>query len=247
LRHVALEVEGRARLADPAGGIGSSTCVPRLGAGQSCSSFDDHVCDDGLACIASADGHQGTCQPPGGVGQPCAPFYLESDVAQAPPIPHGACLDGLVCDFSLAQPACTPPKKAGEACSAMDSCEAGLYCTSLAPGILLRDHVASLEPNPGTCVAPQPVGASCDDTHFCQAYDACVNGACTRAPVLGDTCTTDGSGPRCSLGYCDATTKQCTAWGQVGDACDPSLPRCALFLICDPQAKVCTAPPTRCS
>jgi hypothetical protein len=218
----------------------SATCVQRLAAGQECTSGDNQTCDDGLACIAGADG--GTCQPPATAGESCAPYLTESDFNGGLFAPTGACQPGLVCDFTRTQPVCIPPGKVGEPCGSMDACDAGLYCSVLGPGISIQNHVVSLVPNQGVCVTPQAIGAACDSTHFCQTFEACVGGLCVRAPVAGNPCTLDG--PHCVDGFCEANV--CVGASQVGDACDPSTDHCGLFLSCDPSTSRCVSDAQRC-
>jgi hypothetical protein len=223
----------------------STTCVARLAAGQPCSTGDLRGCDDGLACIASPDGSGGTCQGPRREGQPCAPYFLESETAGGFYAPSGACLPGLVCDFTRAQPVCAAPAKIGQPCGAADGCESGLYCTVVAPGLAIHDHVVSLAPNQGVCVAPRAVGAACDSSHYCQTFESC-NGTCVRAPVLGEACPIDAAGLACAIGYCDTDTHVCVPAGQPGDPCDPQLDHCGIFLSCDSSTHLCTGDAQRC-
>jgi hypothetical protein len=174
---------------------------------------------------------------------PCAPFYTENDASHRIPL-HDACKPGLLCDFTLAQPTCAQPKRLGEACGSMDGCADGLYCTSSGPILSIHEHQVSLLPNPGTCIAAQHPGASCDDKHFCQVFEACVNGTCVHWGDLGDACATDGSAPPCAVGYCDESTHHCTAFLQLGEACDPTNSDCGLGLVCDSQSNVCSLPNT---
>jgi len=229
--------------APPASTAGSFSCARLLGAGEPCVSSDVKVCDDGLVCIASADYSQGTCQPPAGPGQPCAPFFVESDFSLDLSRFDGTCRNGLVCDYSLAQPVCTPPKKLGEPCGAWLSCEGGLHCSTIAPGIKISAHVLSLAPIQGTCVGWQPLGAVCDPSHPCQGYQYCDGdtAVCTRKPVLGESCTFHGTA--CAVGIC---ADVCEPWLKAGEACDPEGNRCGLFLDCDAQTRKCTAPATSC-
>lgn len=230
-------------LVPPNGGI--AKCVARLAAGEPCSSGDPRVCDDGMTCIAAPDGSGGVCARPGDPKTPCAPYFIESEAAGGFFAPSGACKPGLVCDFTRAVPVCTAPAKLGQPCGAADGCESGLHCTVVGPGLTLSDHVVSLAPNQGVCVAPRVLGEACDSSHYCQTFESC-GGTCVRTPVLGEACPIDATGLVCAIGYCDNDTHVCMPAGRAGDPCDPQLDHCGIFLACDSSTHLCTGDAQRC-
>jgi hypothetical protein len=70
----------------------------------------------------------------------------------------------------------------------------------------------------GTCAALPSEGASCKDVPSCGYGLACVEATCYRLRDLGESCVTQGAGPRCALSYACIQGK-CAKPLSAGAAC----------------------------
>ncbi len=167
----------------------SNLCVPKLGAGQACSTADhcqsnfcaDSVCCDS-ACAGSCDAcsiaagapSNGTCANITGVGDPSCGAY--------------------VCDGMSA----TCPAM----CMGDGDCAAGYYCNGNACDIELAAGVA--------CVTANQCGSGiCEDGVCCQT--SCAGcGTCAAGTGLCSLASAGGAGsPSCSPYVCDGTSAFC--------------------------------------
>jgi hypothetical protein len=133
----------------------------------------------------------------------------------------GACVggaNGAACDANTpcAEPlgcisaTCQARFAIGTACTVNNDCTSGFCINSLC-----ADATTGVT-----------TGGACSDTTQC-AYPlvcnatskSCVNSTITYQPV-GSSC---GGLAQCSGGYCDATTKICTAFLNIGSSCNPSV------------------------
>jgi hypothetical protein len=221
----------------------SSKCETPAMLGQPCDGahcFGAHCCTDGawcnpatsvcesqvgfgqpctytVACKAGliCDGYQGMtkCVPPGQPGATCTVYPYEGVTN---------CAEGLACDSITST--CVTPKAMGQPCSYTNECAPRLFCVGPS--------------GKGTCKPPLTLGASCFSVQDCQWPYVCTNGVCMVPPDVGQPCT-----DFCLTGFCYPATKQCTAKGTVGSACDPAIMtgniQCPLNAPCDPVSKTC--------
>ncbi len=189
----------------------SAACDPATGACVAVNAADGAPCDDHDACTRDEACLAGACA--GGVPA----------VACEAPEP---CHEPGICEpatgaCSYAQKPDETPCDDGDACTAIDTCEAGACLgTSPKPCYPVGDCQvgAACDPATGACT---PVladdGAPCDDGDACTLTDTCLQGACASGTLL--TCD---PAPACRQpGVCDPGTGNC-AYAPVddGSACD---------------------------
>ncbi|APR88448.1 Thiamin-phosphate pyrophosphorylase [Minicystis rosea] len=223
-------------------GNGGCTVTPK-GSGVACP-------DDGNPCTADACDGAGTCAHPTlsdgtscAVGQVCNGGACAGEcfiggvlVAAGAVNPANACevcapststtswsskADGAACDD-------------GDACTQMDTCQAGV-CTGGNPVVCVASDpchdVGTCDSATGQCSNPAKAdGAACDDGDACSQTDSCVSGVC----VGGDAKSCPAIDECHVVGTCDEATGDCSAPAKAdGEAC--SIGTC--------QGGVCTAAP----
>lgn len=137
------------------GATPSGTCAPRVGAGAACSTASQ--CQDGLRCVAAADG-SATCAPPLDEGASCI---------ATPTLGEPGCRLELSCDAASSR-CVRPPRLEARACSGGLDCLTAVdvvsyYCDDATRRCTRRAAV-------GEACAPQPVPA-----------DSCIEGICDAA------------------------------------------------------------------
>jgi hypothetical protein len=212
------------------------TCLPRLGAGDACST--DFRCTNGLVCAAD-----GKCSEPGVKGAACA---RPEQCGEGLNCVDGACVEaaalGASCRLETcgseaycALPetrSCQPLAALGEGCNFRDEdCEAGLMCDWTQP--------------PATCVNVPTLGERCP-TGRCAAGAICAypEERCVVAPRAGETCNPDFA-VACEAGFgCDRETRTCVPGGDEGEPCVGGQLLCAEGLRCKPVGGEGTGVPT---
>ncbi len=142
-------------------------CAPAPRDGESC----EDNCAEGLICAWDDEdewGEFGTCQPYGGVGDPCG--Y------------HDDCGPGLLCDAAWNGEdyvgTCKPPAASGERCTEWLPCATpDLYCARTASGS-----------EEGTCVARLAAGAACSPDVGFDDDPGCSIGLDCRSQGSGSVC-----------------------------------------------------------
>lgn len=180
----------------------AGTCVPRDGAGVTCS--DDDACEAGLICLDTI------CQMPPPEGGTCT----------------GRCAEGLFCD---ARRVCEPRRDVGGACRGIGiggDCLDELACRSnrcAAPPIAgetcwpeyLPRCAEGLRCVRTTCRAPSPAGTSCASTIECESGARCHEGVCRMIVVPGEACE---PGDPCALGT-GCHDGRCRPLPDLGEPC----------------------------
>ena len=155
---------------------------------------DGSTCDDQLACTVGDSCQAGACEP--GVTPDCSGLAATC-VAGACDPGTGGCVAVPVDDGT--------PCNDGNACTALDSCQAGtcggspVVCSNLDEGCL----DGACDPDTGDCLqVPTVDGTVCDDEDACTTQDACVSGACAGTEVVCEA-------SECETASCDAGTGKC--------------------------------------
>ncbi len=186
----------------------------------------------GGACLSPYDCAQGTC-------------VLSATSC------FGICTTGANCEPSCsaweacADNQCQPGASAGEACLQPSGCAFGLVC------------------GPRICVAPGSAGTACTEDDECLPGTFCASGApglrvCAAQLGIGTFCGDQNSSMACGFGsYCSnqgvvGDGGMCTAYGNVGDPCQPQVnaavaPTCLIGLYCEGNGRVegvCSLLPT---
>ena len=215
----------------------AAVCNPLTGLCPDLPKPDGAACDDGDLCTQTD-----TCQ--GGVCVGASPVVCAA---------IDQCHDAGACDPTTGL--CSDPRKAdgtacddGNACTQIDSCQAGV-CTGANPVIctaLDQCHAVGVcNPATGMCSNPEKAdGTACDDGDLCTQTDTCQAGTCAGAnPVV---CT---ALDQChAAGVCDPVTGLCSNPVQAnGTACNDGdlctrLDACSNGACIGSDAVVCAAP-----
>lgn len=228
---------------------GSGQCAARGPVGSPCEA-DSH-CLDGHYCL------EGLCRLLPAVGASCPGGRCVDSAWCAPDADAGACrgrkglgaaCDGDECEATLVcdplSSACAEAKVgAGNPCSPVQLCQAGLTCvglTSDSAGLCLspqelgaacaqsgdcRAHLACLPGDGGRACSPRLAdGAPCAEDRHCLASSHCVAGRCAPLPLPGEPCATSH---RCRWGLCREVPRTDAGWvcGALlgaGEACATS-------------------------
>ncbi len=177
----------------------AGTCNPSTGQCSNPSAPNGTACNDGNACTQADTCQGGTCRG-------------SSPVTCAAP---DQCHVAGSCNPSTGT--CAYPPKAngapcndGNACTATDTCQAGVCAGANPVTCTAQDdcHVAgTCNPSTGACDNPaRPDGTSCSDGDACTRTDTCQAGVCTGASPVA--C---GPPDQChEAGTCDPSTGACT-------------------------------------
>jgi hypothetical protein len=143
-------------------------------------------CKDGLACVVTPPGPEGTCMIPPAAGSACSRQAISSTLNDpAAALHHPACAKGSWCDGRT----CQSRLGTGKSCVSRESCTDGLACVM------------------GKCAAPSPLGGLCQkssDCVFglrCAAGSADAGGGQCRAKLTAgaDCANADSCKGRCDL------------------------------------------------
>jgi hypothetical protein len=132
-------------------------CRIRGGEGDGCTDYrgaHSAYCQPGMYCVAN-----GTCQPPGELGEPCSWNEVES------------CVDGFYCDRATDR--CAEPGGEGDTCNPVwtgTSCLSGLYCYC---GSGVSCPFGGSEPSPLDVCAPRVANGE-----PCVVHAQCTSGYC---------------------------------------------------------------------
>ncbi|MFO0755661.1 MAG: MYXO-CTERM sorting domain-containing protein [Byssovorax sp.] len=171
-------------------------CDPMTGVCNNPVKADGTPCDDGNPCSQTDTCQNGICV--GGNPKTCAAM--------------DSCHTAGLCNPATGD--CSNPSKAdgtacddGDACTQIDSCQAGTCKGSSPVSCKAKDEchdVGVCDPMSGLCNDPfKAEGTPCDDKNECTEQDACAMGTC------GGKAKPDGT--PCSIGTCQAGT--CTMGG----------------------------------
>jgi MYXO-CTERM domain-containing protein len=183
----------------PDGCHDAPTCNPMTGVCDNPAKADGSPCDDGNPCSQTDTCQAGICV--GGNPVICAA--------------KDSCHTAGLCNPATGM--CSEPTKAdgtacddGDACTQIDSCQAGICAGSAPVTCSAKDachEVGACDPLSGMCNDPfKPEGTSCDDQNECTESDGCSMGACAGKPKA--------NGTPCSAGTCENGT--CTPSGAGG-------------------------------
>jgi hypothetical protein len=219
---------------------------------------DGSACNDGNACTQSDSCQAGTC-----IGS--SPIVCTAG---------DACHEAGTCDPATGDcSVVTKPDGSacsdGNACTQLDSCQAGA-CTPgtpvvCAPGDACHE-AGTCDPATGACsVVAKPDGARCDDGNACTQFDACQAGTCTGgSPVVctaSDACHVAGTcnpatgacsvvakpdGAACNDGNACTFDETCHAGacgGGTSITCSTPGDACHEAGVCDPAMGACVNPP----
>ena len=146
-------------------------------------------CKDGLACVVTPPGPEGTCTRPPAEGSACSRQSISSTLnGAAAELHHPACAKGSFCDGRT----CRSRVRTGTSCVSSESCADGLACVV------------------GKCGAPVTAGSSCEKSADCvfglwcaSAADASARrGQCREKLPEGAECAS----PYSCKGRCDMGT-----------------------------------------
>lgn len=161
--------------------------------------YADSDCGQGKLCLANAQGCNGICTKPHGLGEsctdgvPCVTGHYCDQVCIAYHKAGEDCFDGILCEpkanCSIGG-TCKIPQESAEG----GKCYDGNYC---APG-LWCEQTSSISSK--TCVKPIAIGGVCDKDVQCGLGHLCKDAVCAQAPGEGGACSTVGSKAQCLVG-----------------------------------------------
>lgn len=140
-------------------------------------------CEDGLFCMITGPGIEGTCiEPPASCGElscgdsNCLQELTESCGGGAP-----ARCSGFSGDFTIGCEGAQDLRVAGEACSLVVQCVEGTYCdiediATTGTCVALPAECA----DEASCACLQPVIDACPESHWCSVRNGIAHVACTE-------------------------------------------------------------------
>jgi len=213
----------------------TGTCNPSTGVCSTPAKANGTTCSDGNSCTRKDTCQAGVCT--GSDPVTCA-AQDQCHVAGTCDPTSGACSNPVADDGT----SCND----GNACTQMDSCQAGT-CVGSAPVVCAptdQCHTAGVcDPATGVCAAAQALadGTPCNDGNACTQTDVCQAGACVGLAAV--TCA--GADQCHTAGVCDPSTGACSGPVAVanGTSCNDGN-ACTQMDVCQAGACVGTMPVT---
>ena len=217
IRRMVAGLEFGRRRADPGNRVGAADPADGNGLQQASSARG--------TCVADKQTRTAVPKLPAGcTGQPAASALTQACVSAAPAKqPGDVCTDTSECISSAYCPvgggACTPKVSAGDNCTTVDACPAGLICEALLP-TSQKICRCSLTSGAGACIAGQYcdilISKACKDKwaagHDCDPTTQsalCLSGSCVKKPDQADE----------KVGACTAPAPAAPAPAPVADIC----------------------------